>query len=42
MRANVDDILALPERAMRHDGRDVRRLPRRLHWLLWALDATDC
>jgi hypothetical protein len=38
IRANVDDILALLEQAMRHDGRDARRLPSHLHWLLWLLD----
>jgi hypothetical protein len=37
IRANVDDILAALERPLRHDGHDVRRLPHRLHWLLWEL-----
>jgi hypothetical protein len=37
IRANVDDILVLLEQMLRHDGRDVRRLPHRLHWLLWLL-----
>ncbi|SEP45358.1 hypothetical protein SAMN02990966_06497 [Rhodospirillales bacterium URHD0017] len=38
IRGHVDellDVLALP---LRHDGRDARRLPRRLHWLLWLPD----
>jgi hypothetical protein len=37
IRANVDNILAALERPLRRDGRDVRRLPHRLHWLLWLL-----
>ena len=37
IRANVDDILALLEQAMRHDGQHARRLPPRLHWVLWVL-----
>jgi hypothetical protein len=32
VRANVDDILAEIEQGLRHDARDVRRLPRRMHW----------
>jgi hypothetical protein len=38
IRDHVDDILALLEQVIWHDGHDVRRLPRRLHWLLWLLD----
>jgi hypothetical protein len=26
---------------LRRDGRDARRLPHRLHWLLWLLDEFD-
>jgi hypothetical protein len=37
IRANVGTILAALEQGLRHDGRDVRRLPRRLHWVLWLL-----
>lgn len=37
IRGHVDDILAALEQMMRRDGRDVQRLPRRLHWLLWLL-----
>ncbi len=35
IRAHVDDILAALELMLRHDGRDVPRLPHRLHWVLW-------
>ena len=38
IRANVDDILVLLELMLRHDGHDVRRLPRRLQWWLWLRD----
>jgi len=41
IRANVDDILGMLERMLRNDGRDVRRVPHRLHWLLWLLDDLD-
>jgi hypothetical protein len=41
IRANVDSILAALQLMLRHDGRDVRRLPYRLHWLLWLLDELD-
>jgi hypothetical protein len=37
IRAHVDDILALLDQMIRHDGQDVRRLPHRLHWVLWLL-----
>lgn len=39
--SHVDDILTALERALRHDGRDVRRLPHRLHWVLWLLAEVD-
>jgi hypothetical protein len=38
IRSHAFDILEALEQALRHDGRDVRRLPHRLHWLLWLLD----
>jgi hypothetical protein len=41
IRANVDDLLAALVLPLRHDGRDVRRLPRRMHWLLWLLADID-
>ena len=41
IRAHVDELLAALEQALRHDGRDVRRLPHRLHRLLWLLDDLD-
>jgi hypothetical protein len=41
IRANAFDILAMLELMLRHDGRDVRRLPHRLHWLLWLLADLD-
>jgi hypothetical protein len=41
IRDHVDDMVAALEQALRHDGRDVRRLPRRLHWLLWLLADLD-
>src|SRR5262245_24111347 len=37
IRANAFHIVAALELVLRHDGRDVRRLPRRLHWVLWLL-----
>jgi hypothetical protein len=36
IRCNVEQLLAM-ELMLRHDRRDVRRLPHRLHWLLWLL-----
>jgi hypothetical protein len=41
IRANVDSIVGVLKQAMRHDGQDARRLPRRLHWLMWLLDDLD-
>jgi hypothetical protein len=41
IRDHVDDILAILEQMLRHDGRDVRRLPNRLHFLLWLLPDLD-
>jgi hypothetical protein len=37
IRANVDGILILLEQMIGRDGQGVRRLPRRLHWLLWLM-----
>ena len=37
----MDEILASLEQALRRDGRDVRRLPHRLHWVLWLLADLD-
>jgi hypothetical protein len=34
----VDDLLAMLELPLRRDGQDARRLPHRLHWVLWLLD----
>lgn len=41
IRCNVDQPLDMLELALRHDGSDARRLPRRLHWWLWLLDDVD-
>lgn len=41
IRDNVDDILSALEPMLRHDGRDVGRLPHHLHWLLWLLDEIE-
>ena len=41
IRANVDKILALLEQVIRHDGQDARRLPHRLHCVLWLLAELD-
>jgi len=38
IRDNVDHLLAVLELPLRCDGQDARRLPQRLHWLLWLLD----
>jgi hypothetical protein len=37
IRAHAFDILAVLEKGLRRDGHDVRRLPHRLHWVLWLL-----
>jgi len=37
IRDHVNDVLGALEVMLRGDGRDVRRLPHRLHWLLWLL-----
>jgi len=41
IRDNVDSVLALLELPLRHDGRDMRRLPRRLIWVLGLLRDID-
>lgn len=41
IRAHVDEILGLLELPLRRDGRDVHRLPHRLHWFLWLLADLD-
>jgi hypothetical protein len=41
IRARVDDILVLLEQMIGRDGQGVRRLPHRLHWVLWALADLD-
>jgi hypothetical protein len=41
IRSNAFDILAALELALYRDGRDVRRLPHRLHWVRWLLDDLD-
>ncbi len=42
IRSNVETIISVLEQALRHDGNDACRLPRRLHWLLWLLDDLEC
>jgi hypothetical protein len=39
--ANTDSVLALLEQMIGRDGQGVRRLPHRLHWLLWLLAELD-
>ena len=41
IRDHVDDILAAMEKMLCRDGRDVRRLPHRLHWVQWLHDEID-
>jgi hypothetical protein len=41
IRAHAFDLLEALEKGLRRDGRDVRRLPRRLHWVLWLLAEVD-
>ena len=41
IRAHAFDIVAMLELMLQHDERDVRRLPHRLHWILWLLDDID-
>jgi hypothetical protein len=41
IRAHVHEIIGLLEQVIRHDGRDVLRLPHRLHWVLRLLDDLD-
>jgi hypothetical protein len=38
---SVDELLEALEQALRDDGRNGRRLPHRLHWLLWLLHDLD-
>ena len=40
IRAHVDDILVLLEQMLRRNA-NVRRLPHRLHWLVWLLDECE-
>ena len=42
IRDHVDDILAVLESPLRRDGQDARRLPHRMHWLLWLFADLDC
>jgi hypothetical protein len=41
IRTNVDDILLLLEQLIGWNGHCVRRLPRRVHWVIWLLDDLD-
>jgi hypothetical protein len=41
IRDHTDDLLAALEQMLLRDGRDVRRLPHRLHWLLWLIADLD-
>ena len=42
IRAHAFDILAVLEQMIGRDGNGVRRLPHRLHGVLWLLDDLDC
>jgi hypothetical protein len=41
IREHIGDIVDALDQALHHDGRDARRLPRRLHWILWMLHELD-
>jgi hypothetical protein len=41
IRSHTDSLLELLVLPLRHDGQDARRLPRRLHCVLWLLDDLD-